>query len=416
MPNNLFSSGILVIVVGSGLISCQTESVNPYNLNRAPVIESLMVTPDDSIEIGRELTVICRARDDEGDSLRYNWTSNGGRFLGAVNENQTQARWSSSEVGCWTITVGVSDRWHTTSRSLMVWALPQGEVNQPPVIESLTLDPPRVPPGDTVLAVCQASDAETPSADLIVHWRADKGRFIEDNLFTILWIAPQELGQVHLAVEVSDGRHTTMDSALAMVALAPVVLYENDFSTDNVSSAWSYAGMLSSLGALDGPHSIGWDSTAKALRVEGRSDFGAFAFKLNSGRFNDAIFSIKMRATDRQFGCAGFIPVFVDTKNYVLIALGYYQQAFRILIRQNDAWLLYNDIWKDPREEPYRENRDYRLIYESRQGTAIVKLDDRELWRGAAPDFGRDATLGVVVSGLNDSGALLFDDLRVVRE
>ncbi len=404
---------IMAILIG--FISCETKSVNPFKDNNNPIIDSLIIFPDDSVEVGYELAVHCYARDIEGDTLRYRWVITGGEFIGVVNESSANIRWVSSEVGRWVIKVEVFDIWHISSDSIVIWTLPRGTVNQPPIIRFLTVQPSRISMEDTLIATCEVIDDKTPSEDLVFLWTAQKGRFVENDQSIVRWIAPDTIGNVYIRVEVSDDKYKVIDSVLVTVAHPPVELFKSEFSTDEVTNRWSYSGLLAGLGQREGPHSISWDMNAKAMKVEGRSDYGTFAFKLNGGRFNDATYSVELYSTDVQFGCAGFIPVFVDTGNYFLISISYFQQCFRIQLRQNNSTRTLAEIWRS-QDNYFVANEIYKLTFESRQGAGIVRLDDREMWRGDAPNFGGDATIGVAVYGLFDSGAIFFDNIYIFRD
>ena len=101
--------------------------------NHAPVISSLTANPP-SIDINQTTTITCTASDqDEGDTLDYNWSKNGGTFEGSTSGSSVT--WSApSTADTYTVSCEVSDGKEEDNKSVDISVSNITPTNQPPSI------------------------------------------------------------------------------------------------------------------------------------------------------------------------------------------------------------------------------------------------------------------------------------------
>jgi hypothetical protein len=172
-------------------------SCTPANL--LPVISSLTADYEGEINPADSCQIECVASDPDGDELTYTWTAYGGTILGGGST----VTWVAPDMfGICSIKVEVSD-----GRNGLAIELINIEVsapNNPPVIESLTTNCPRVKPNSSgAIITCVASDPDND--ELTYSWSADRGN-ISGEGSTVNWIAPGDYGTYFITVTVTDGR------------------------------------------------------------------------------------------------------------------------------------------------------------------------------------------------------------------
>ncbi len=126
----LIASIIFITII---IQSCGTESVSPsispYDTNKTPQIDSLIITPNTPVEPERTVLIsdtfeaYCSAEDPEGDSLIYSWWFKGGMLISETNLAWTQ--WIATDsAGMYRIGVDVYEDWvdeeHRDNRSSIV--------------------------------------------------------------------------------------------------------------------------------------------------------------------------------------------------------------------------------------------------------------------------------------------------------
>ncbi|MBM3328722.1 MAG: hypothetical protein FJY67_04495 [Calditrichaeota bacterium] len=390
---------------------CEVESIDPANLNRAPEIRSLVVSPDDTLVVGSSVTISATVVDLENDSLEYAWFRSRGEFLDSITSQTKRVRWTSDEEGTAVIEIRVKDLFHEVSASVEVTMMPQGALPNPPVITALRLSRDRLLRGDTLQAFCEAVDFDTPAVQLSIAWRSSAGTYLENNRFGVRWVAPSRIGEVWLVATVSDERYSVSDSAKASVMADTLVYLANDFGSRESVEGWTFGGMLAGLGAMPGGHSLAWDSLGGKLRITGRSDYSTFAYKFDDGRFEEGAYSILVQPTDLQFGRAAFLPEYRDSANYVMVGVNYFQQSYHVLSCRDGAIAYLAEGWR-----PFSAGVDLRLEWRRAGQTASAGIGGENVWSGTPPEWSGATTVGVAVYGLRDSGALLFDNLRVGSE
>ena len=366
-----------------------------------PVIERLYAHSD-TLEPSDTLFLFCEAElADTSMELYYYWSCQGGRLL---SDSESNTSWIAPiTVGRYFIHVEVSDWYHTVSDSIPVIVSPPGTFNHPPFIQGLTASPSDVAMNGSSLITCTAIDRDNDP--LTYTWYATDGT-ITGSGPQVTWWAPDRRGEFSIRVVVSDGALTAESEVSVVVSL----LYNSDFSTDQVTGRWAYSGLLANMGDADGFHGIEWDSLNQAMSVTGRSTYGTHGFQLTSEGFTNGEYEIKMMATSNRFANLGFAPKMIDNRNYLMVGfnfnLGFFQIYDCVDGRSNwkaDGWINLNP------------NRYYTIYYnQTDDGTGEIIFEGNILWSGDLPDrFRKPSPLGVIVYGLEDSGAALFDDLRV---
>jgi len=165
--------------------------------NTLPVISSLAIVTEGEINPGATAQIECNATDPDDDELSYTWSANGGTISGSGATVSWQA---PTLTGTYTVTIEVSDGDDSATDQLAITVLAP---NNPPVIESLTTDCPRVRPGHSGIITCVASDPD--GDELTYEWSAERGT-IDGEGAEVTWIAPGDYGDYLITVTVSDGR------------------------------------------------------------------------------------------------------------------------------------------------------------------------------------------------------------------
>ena len=212
----------LVVAVLFGSACEKVDEVQPPVANQIPVISSIS-SDLDSVAPGDSATITSVASDPDGDSLSYNWSTNGGSLSG-VGKVVT---WTAPEVaGTYSITVTVDDgRGGTVDKSytITVVSVVARKANKLPVINSLTASPETIEPGASTTITCVATDPE--GDPLTYRWfNADGNRgflegtgnavvlpppnlIIEGSGNVVTWTAPINPGEYVVAVNVRDPRY-----------------------------------------------------------------------------------------------------------------------------------------------------------------------------------------------------------------
>ena len=174
--------------------------------NEPPVISSLTADKE-LVNTSGSCLVSCVASDPDGDELSYTWSTSSGNISG---EGAVVTWVAPEEVGAYTITVKVTDsrRGEATAQLTLDVA-----VNHPPVIESLTADPPAVNRGRTSTIECVASDPDDD--ELSYSWSTEEGD-ISGQGATVTWAAPSTCGTYTITVTVADGRGEEASQALSI--------------------------------------------------------------------------------------------------------------------------------------------------------------------------------------------------------
>ena len=132
------------------LASCYGDRPAPPPIdNVPPEIIRFEYSPDDSISTGSSVTIGCVAEDADGDSLRYEWETQGGGVI--TDEYDRYVVWTAgAETGSFSVLAHVSDRYETTTAAAVVHVFTHAEINQPPVITTLASDADTIAAGDTL--------------------------------------------------------------------------------------------------------------------------------------------------------------------------------------------------------------------------------------------------------------------------
>lgn len=161
--------------------------------NSAPVINSLEAG-NGCIMPSSDTAVKCIASDSDGDSLTYSWSVSGGTLSGT---GEAVTWWAPDVPGNYTVNVTVSDGKGETTDGLTLSV----RVNNPPVIASLTAQPPTVEEGKTTIVTCAATDSDGDT--LVYRWSATRGNLTGEGA-QVTWLAPMSCATYTVTVEVSD--------------------------------------------------------------------------------------------------------------------------------------------------------------------------------------------------------------------
>ena len=163
--------------------------------NKSPVISSLTasegwVNPSGSCEVE------CVASDPDGDELSYTWAA-----CGDISGGGSVVTWTAPAApGDYTIAVKVTDgRGGEAIKQLTIGVV----ANQPPVIDSLTVERERVRRAMTSTIECIASDPDGDKLDYV--WSVDGGSISGEGRIAT-WVAPNTFGTYTVTVTVTDGR------------------------------------------------------------------------------------------------------------------------------------------------------------------------------------------------------------------
>jgi hypothetical protein len=185
-------AGLILVTIAALLI------VGGCVANNLPMITSLALTSEGEINPGMTAQIHCTATDPDGDELSYEWSADAGSLSGFGSH----VAWTApEELGSYTITVEVSDGHDgIATDQLTITVLAH---NNPPVIESLTTDCPRVKPAGHGTIFCEAYD---PDGDPLTYsWTVERGAISGEGP-EVIWTAPSETGSYYIIVTVSDGR------------------------------------------------------------------------------------------------------------------------------------------------------------------------------------------------------------------
>ena len=167
--------------------------------NQAPVISQLnaakkLVAPLEKVALR------CVAVDRDRDSLKYEWSAEGGKFEGSG----PAVAWKAPEKpGVYTITVTVNDGKGGRTESQMSLQVLSKTGDNPPLIEDLSARPKVVFKGESTTLVCDAMD---PDGDaLTYHWEAKAGRLVGEG-GRVVWFAPLEEASFAITCTVTDGK------------------------------------------------------------------------------------------------------------------------------------------------------------------------------------------------------------------
>ena len=166
-------------------------------VNELPIISSLVLATEGEIYPGATAQIECAAMDPNDDELSYSWSADGGTISGS---GATVSWTAPDELGTYTVTIEVSDGDDITISQLTI---PVVEPNNPPVMEPLATDCPRVRKAGTATITCEASD---PDGDELTYtWSAERGN-ISGEGHEVAWVAPNEYGAFTITVTVTDDR------------------------------------------------------------------------------------------------------------------------------------------------------------------------------------------------------------------
>jgi len=185
-------AGLILVTITALLISGGCVA------NELPIISSLVLSTEGEINPGGTGQLECIASDPDEDELSYTWSADGGTISGSG----ANVAWTAPEaLGTYTINVEVSDgRDGIATDQIIVGVLAP---NNPPTIEELTTDCPRVRKAGTATITCEASD---PDGDELTYiWSAERGTISGED-HEVTWTAPSEYGDYLITVTVSDGR------------------------------------------------------------------------------------------------------------------------------------------------------------------------------------------------------------------
>ncbi|MGD9118366.1 MAG: PKD domain-containing protein [Dehalococcoidia bacterium] len=191
-------AGLVLVTIAALLISGACVA------NTLPTISSLTVMTEGEINPGATAWIECTAIDADDEDLSYTWSADTGTLSGSGS----MVNWTAPETpGTYTVSVEVSDGDDIATDHLTITVLIP---NNPPIIESLSTDCPRVKPGGHGTITCVASD---PDGDELTYtWTAERGSF-EGEGAEVIWWAPGDYGYYAITVTVSDGRGGEVSSS-----------------------------------------------------------------------------------------------------------------------------------------------------------------------------------------------------------
>ncbi|MFW6150901.1 MAG: PKD domain-containing protein [Chloroflexota bacterium] len=230
--------------------------------NNAPSVHAIQSSASQII-IGESVLLDCDASDEDGDSLEYAWSADGGSF---AESHGPEVTWDAPLTpGTYDIQVQVKDGNGGVARdSLSLRVLP----DRAPVIESLDADHDLLRGGETTRIHCEASDPEHGPLDYL--WSAAAGDIAGEGASAV-WTPPARSGLFRIGVTVTDqrGQSTTGHVAIEVkinhepriirVALVPTIVSPSgtadieceaeDPDGDSLTYRWSAtAGTLSGTG------------------------------------------------------------------------------------------------------------------------------------------------------------------------
>jgi chitinase len=195
-------AGLVLVTIAALLISGGCVA------NILPTISSLAVITEGEINPGATAWLECTATDADDEELSYTWSADGGTLSGSGS----LVNWTAPEApGTYTVSVEVSDGNDIATDQLTIAVLTP---NNPPVIESLTTDCPRVKQSHSAILTCVASDPDED--ELTYTWSAERGS-IDGEGAEVTWVGPNEFGTFVITLTVSDGRGGEASSEISII-------------------------------------------------------------------------------------------------------------------------------------------------------------------------------------------------------
>jgi chitinase len=195
-------AGLVLVTIAALLISGGCVA------NILPTISSLAVITEGEINPGATAWLECTATDADDEELSYTWSADGGTLSGSGS----LVNWTAPEApGTYTVSVEVSDGNDIATDQLTIAVLTP---NNPPVIESLTTDCPRVKQSHSAILTCVASDPDED--ELTYTWSAERGS-IDGEGAEVTWVGPNEFGTFVITLTVSDGRSGEASSEISII-------------------------------------------------------------------------------------------------------------------------------------------------------------------------------------------------------
>lgn len=206
------SMGMIMIGAGCSKSAPAPSSAGPTG-NQPPVIGSLTAAQNQTSP-GATVNIQSVASDPNGDVLNFKWTATGGSF---VDSGQANTTWRApKELGSYVIKLTVDDGKGGTAEQTVTIAVGS---NHPPVISSLTANPPSLQFAQTTTLTCAASD---PDGDPLQYaWNdADEGS-LSGIGNTVSWTSPSKNGDFTVYVIVSDGKGGESKQQIVITVAAP---------------------------------------------------------------------------------------------------------------------------------------------------------------------------------------------------
>ena len=196
--------------------STPTPTLTPSPMPTPTTLTITTLTADATTVLTNAQTKItCTASSPGGGKLTYTWSSVGGTIIGTLDN---LAFWQAPRfVGKFSVSVTVKDdKGNTVSQSLDINVV----ANRPPVISSLTASPAKLQRGETSTITCLASD---PDGDPLTYtWKAGGGD-VSGTGNTVIWKAPDTVGNYTISVIVNDGNSGTANSSCTIEVAIPAV-------------------------------------------------------------------------------------------------------------------------------------------------------------------------------------------------
>lgn len=194
--NNTLCNGIIIDYNNGNIVN-----------NSAPRIKALETT-NQKIITNTNATIYCSAEDIDNDSLNYYWNINGQ----ATNAGE-KLSYVFNNVGFYTISCTVVDSDNLSNTDTLIVEVVD-KIEEPPVIQSMKSDPPKINIGAQTALFCQAIDPN--SDDLTYIWSAVMG-YVEGNTPNANFIAPDEKGIYYVKCTVIDIDSLFISDSIAII-------------------------------------------------------------------------------------------------------------------------------------------------------------------------------------------------------
>lgn len=180
--------GVVVVAVVVGVLLDTTLA------NHRLAIASLKAQANWITPTG-DLNVTCEATAPRGETLSYNWSTDGGKITG----RGATVTWTAPlSPGSYNVTVMVADsHGDQVTKNVVI----QVRSNEPPVIERLVASVDWTLPSGSLNVTCDASD---PDGDQLTYQWTTSGGDISGAGATVNWTAPQKTGTYNITVVVKD--------------------------------------------------------------------------------------------------------------------------------------------------------------------------------------------------------------------